>query len=67
MLASILKGILDWLTGLIGREVKKDVEATDANTPDAVRDDFRAGIRDKLRKHESRVHSPIKRRGKDRA
>jgi hypothetical protein len=58
MLASVLKAILEWLSGLVRREIKQDVEATDAKTPDAVRDDFRDGIRDKLRKHKGSIHPP---------
>jgi hypothetical protein len=58
MLGKVIKAVLDWLTGLARKEIKKDVEATDVNTPDAVRDDFRAGLRDKLRKHKGSIHPP---------
>ena len=56
MLAAFLKGILDWLSGLIRREIKQDVKATDADTPKEIVDDFRSSMRRKLRDDESSVH-----------
>jgi hypothetical protein len=57
MLAKIIKAVLEWLTGLVRQEIKQDVKATDANTPDEVVDNFRAGMRDKLRNHKSGVRT----------
>ena len=56
MLAKLLKAVLEWLTGLVKSEMKKDVKATDANTPDEIVDDFRDSMRRKLRKHKSNIH-----------
>ena len=48
MLASIIKAILEWLSGFIKSEVKQDIKASDAETPKEVVDDFRSTIRRKL-------------------
>ena len=56
MLAKLLKAVLEWLTGLVKSEIKKDVKATDANTPDEIVDDFRDSMRRKLRDDESSIH-----------
>ena len=57
MLAKLLKAVLEWLTGLVKSEIKQDVKATDANTPDDIVDDFRDSMRRKLRDDEGRVHT----------
>ena len=62
MLASIIKAILEWLSGFIKSEVKQDIKASDAETPKEVVDDFRSAIRRKLdarrmRNDESSVHT----------
>lgn len=56
MWANFLKAILEWLSGLVKSEIKQDVKASDAETPKEIVDDFRAGIRRKLRDNESGVH-----------
>ena len=56
MLAKLLKAVLEWLTGLVKSEMKKDVKATAANTPDEIVDDFRDSMRRKLRDNESSIH-----------
>ena len=56
MLAKLLKAILEWLSGLIKSEIKQDVKATDADTPQEIVDDFRSSMRRKLRDNESSVH-----------
>lgn len=66
MLAKIIKAVLEWLSGLVKQEIKQDVKAVDANTPDDVVDDFRAGMRDKLRKQQDSVHPRVEGRTEDR-
>jgi hypothetical protein len=56
MLGTLLKAILDWLSGLVKSEIKQDVKATDADTPKEIVDDFRTSMRRKLRDNESSVH-----------
>lgn len=56
MLAKLLKAILEWLSGLIKSEIKQDVKATDADTPQEIVDDFRSTMRRKLRDNEGSVH-----------
>jgi hypothetical protein len=56
MLAAFLKAVLDWLTGLVKSEIKQDVKATDADTPQEIVDDFRSSMRRKLRDDESSIH-----------
>ena len=71
MLASIIKAILEWLSGFIKSEVKQDIKASDAETPKEVVDDFRSAMRRKLaarrlRNDESGVRSRDEGRSKDR-
>jgi len=48
MIGSIIKAILEWLTGLIRHEVKADTKADDSpDVPSHIRERFR----DRLRKH----------------
>jgi hypothetical protein len=56
MWANFLKAVLEWISGLVKSEIKKDVKASDAETEDEIRDRFRASVRDRLRKHPSGVH-----------
>ena len=56
MLGTLLKAILDWLSGLVKSEIKQDVKATDADTPKEIVDDFRTSMRRKLRDDESSIH-----------
>jgi hypothetical protein len=56
MFASLLKAILEWLSGLVKSEIKQDVKASDADTPQEIVDDFRSTMRRKLRDNESSVH-----------
>ena len=56
MWANLLKAILEWLSDLVKSEIKQDIKASDADTPKEIVDDFRAGIRRKLRDDESRIH-----------
>ena len=46
MLAKLLKAVLEWLTGLVKSEIKQDVKATDANTPDEIVDEIVRWIKD---------------------
>tara|TARA_Y100000310_G_scaffold314070_1_gene363115 strand:+ start:422 stop:664 length:243 start_codon:yes stop_codon:yes gene_type:complete len=76
MLASVIKAILEWLSGLVRGEIKQDVKAADAETPKEVVDEFRAEMlrkladsaaRRKLRNHEGGVHSRDEGRSEDRS
>ena len=49
MMAALLKAVLDWLTGLVRTEIKKDTKATDVKTPTDITDSFRNSIKRKLR------------------
>ena len=76
MLASVIKAILEWLSGLVRSEIKQDVKAKDVETPKEVVDEFRSEMlrklaasaaRRKLRNHEGSVHTRDEGRGEDRA
>lgn len=56
MLAALLKAVLDWLTGLVKTEIKKDTKASDVETPKEIVDSFRSSMRSKLRKQQGCVH-----------
>jgi len=56
MWATLLKAVLEWLSGLVKSEIKQDVKASDADTPKEIIDDFRSGIRRKLRDDQGGVH-----------
>ena len=53
--ATFIKAILEWLSGLLKSEIKQDVKASDATTEKEIRDRFRSTMRDRLRDDESSV------------
>ena len=53
--AAFIKGILEWLSGLLKSEIKQDVKGSDATTEKEIRDNFRSTMRDRLRDDESSV------------